>query len=53
MRDGDGGESIFMRLLEMNRPEWKILALGCLTSAIAGATHPILSLLILKLVLVS
>ncbi|CAF4035795.1 unnamed protein product [Rotaria sp. Silwood2] len=42
--------SIFLRLLSMNGPEWITILIGCLASAIYGATQPWLAFLFAKIV---
>ena len=40
------GESVFFRLLRMNSPEWNYILIGCLMSAISGASQVAYSILI-------
>lgn len=46
-------KSLFLRLISMNRPEWKIILLGCIVCTMNGATQTLLVILLAKIVSVS
>jgi ABC-type multidrug transport system permease subunit len=44
---------VFLRLLQMNSPEWITILIGCIASLASGAIQPIFAVLLTKIVMVS